>query len=183
MKKYVAILLALVLCFAVGIMVLQKSDNASNEQPTRTTTQEQRHEEKNFYLTPNVVMALQRCYNNLKELGNAGMVVCDDVVVFDAGSGSGEVVCAKVMYAEYEGVIEGTEIEISFDKYGLIDGVYVEGNPCFIGAREWYLSADTETQRKASEKFTCYDAAKVVSEMRSWKGYENTFLAKDYLKN
>ena len=134
-------------------------------------------------MSTNTIVDHQRCYNNLKELGDAGMVVCADVVVFDAGSGSGEVVCAKVMYAEYEDVIEGTEVEISFDEHGLIDGVYVEGNPCFIGAREWYLNADTETQRKASEKFTCYDAAKVVSEMRSWKGYESTFLARNYLKN
>lgn len=155
-----------------------ETETTNNESLTQSTIQE-----KDIQLTPDTVVALQRCFNNLKELGNAGMVVCDDVIVFDAGSESGEVVCAKVMYAEYEGVIEGTEVEISFDEHGLIDGVYVEGNPCFIGAREWYLNADTETQKRASEKFTCYDAAKVVSEMRSWEGYEKTFLAKDYLKN
>lgn len=178
MKKLTVIILAGMMVLSMTACGNQSSEEVSSESLTQNTTQE-----KSFYLSPNTMVALQRCYNNLKELGNAGMVVCDDVVVFDAGSGSGEVVCAKVIYAEYEGVIEGTEVEISFDKYGLIDGVYVEGNPCFIGAREWYLSADTETQRKASKKFTCYDAAKVVSEMRSWKGYENTFLARNYLKN
>lgn len=178
MKKLTVMILA-------GMMVLnmtacgnQSSEEVSNDSLTQSTVQE-----KSFYLSPDAMVALQRCYNNLKELGNAGMVICDDVVVFDAGSDSGEVVCAKVMYAEYENIIEGTEVEISFDKYGLIDGIYIEGNPCFVGARKWYLNADTETQRKASEKFTCYNAAKVVSKMRSWKGYENTFLAKDYLKN
>ncbi len=178
MKKLTVMILA-------GMMVLnmtacgnQSSEEVSNDSLTQSTVQE-----KSFYLSPDAMVALQRCYNNLKELGNAGMVICDDVVVFDAGSDSGEVVCAKVMYAEYENIVEGTEVEISFDEYGLIDGIYVEGNPCFVGARKWYLNADTETQRKASEKFTCYNAAKVVSEMRSWKGYENTFLAKDYLKN
>lgn len=178
MKKLTVIILAGMMVLSMTACGNQSSEEVSSESLTQNTTQE-----KSFYLSPNTMVALQRCYNNLKELGNAGMVVCDDVVVFDAGSGSGEVVCAKVIYAEYEGVIEGAEVEISFDKYGLIDGVYVEGNPCFIGAREWYLSADAETRRKASEKFTCYNAAKVVSEMRSWKGYENTFLAKDYLKN
>lgn len=178
MKKLTVMILAGMMVLSMTACGNQSSEEVSSESLTQNTTQE-----KSFYLSPDAMVALQRCYNNLKELGDAGMVICDDVVVFDAGSGSGEVVCAKVMYAEYEGVIEGTEIEISFDKYGLIDGIYVEGNPCFIGAREWYLSADTETQRKANEKFTCYDAAKVVSEMRSWKGYENTFLAKDYLKN
>lgn len=178
MKKLTVMILA-------GMMVLnmtacgnQSSEEVSNDSLTQSTVQE-----KSFYLSPDAMVALQRCYNNLKELGNAGMVICDDVVVFDAGSDSGEVVCAKVMYAEYENIVEGTEVEISFDKYGLIDGIYIEGNPCFVGARKWYLNADTETQRKASEKFTCYNAAKVVSKMRSWKGYENTFLAKDYLKN
>ncbi len=178
MKKLTVMILA-------GMMVLnmtacgnQSSEEVSNDSLTQSTVQE-----KSFYLSPDAMVALQRCYNNLKELGNAGMVICDDVVVFDAGSDSGEVVCAKVMYAEYENIVEGTEVEISFDEYGLIDSIYVEGNPCFVGARKWYLNADTETQRKASEKFTCYNAAKVVSEMRSWKGYENTFLAKDYLKN
>ena len=178
MKKLIVMILAGVMVLSMTACGNHLSEEASSESLTQNTTQEE-----SFYLSPNTMVALQRCYNNLKELGDAGMVICDDVVVFDAGSKSGEVVCAKVMYAEYEGVIEGTEIEISFDEYGLIDGIYVEGNPCFIGAREWYLNADTETQRKASEKFTCYDAAKAVSEMRSWKGYENTFLAKDYLKN
>lgn len=178
MKKLTVMILAGMMVLSMTACGNQSSEEVSSELLTQNTTQE-----KSFYLSPNTMVALQRCYNNLKELGNAGMVICDDVVVFDAGSESGEVVCAKVIYAEYEGVIEGTEVEISFDEYGLIDGVYVEGNPCFIGAREWYLSADAETQRKANEKFTCYDAAKVVSEMRSWKGYENTFLARDYLKN
>ena len=178
MKKLIVMILAGVMVLSMTACGNHLSEEASSESLTQNTTQEE-----SFYLSPNTMVALQRCYNNLKELGDAGMVICDDVVVFDAGSKSGEVVCAKVMYAEYEGVIEGTEIEISFDEYGLIDGVYVEGNPCFIGAREWYLSADTETQRKANEKFTCYNATKVVSEMCSWKGYENTFLAKDYLKN
>lgn len=178
MKKLIVMILAGVMVLSMTACGNQLSEEASSESLTQNTTQEE-----SFYLSPNTMVALQRCYNNLKELGDAGMVICDDVVVFDAGNKSGEVVCAKVMYAEYEGVIEGTEIEISFDEYGLIDGVYVEGNPCFIGAREWYLSADTETRRKASEKFTCYNATKVVSEMRSWKGYENTFLARDYLKN
>lgn len=178
MKKLIIMGLAGMMVLSMSACGNQPSEEASSESLTQNKAQE-----KSFYLSPNTMVALQRCYNNLKELGNAGMVICDDVVVFDAGSESGEVVCAKVIYAEYEGVIEGTEVEISFDEYGLIDGVYVEGNPCFIGAREWYLSADTETQRKASEKFTCYNAAKVVSEMRSWKRYENTFLAKDYLKN
>lgn len=178
MKKLIVMILAGMMVLSMTACENQPSEEANNESLTQNTVQE-----KSFYLSPNTIVALQRCYNNLKELGNAGMVICDDVVVFDAGSGSGEVVCAKVIYAEYEGAIEGTEVEISFDEYGLIDGIYVEGNPCFIGAREWYLSADTETQRKANEKFTCYDAAKVVSEMRSWKGYENTFLARNYLKN
>ena len=178
MKKLIVVILAGVMVLSMTACGNQPSEEASSESLTQNTTQE-----KSFYLSPNTMVALQRCYNNLKELGNAGMVICDDVVVFDAGNESGEVVCAKVMYAEYEGVIEGTEIEISFDEYGLIDGIYVEGNPCFIGARKWYLSADAETQRKASEKFTCYDAAKAVSEMRSWEGYEKTFLARDYLKN
>lgn len=178
MKKLIVMILAGVMVLSMAACGNQPSEEVSNDPLTQNTIQE-----KNLCLSPDAMVALQRCYNNLKELGNAGMVVCDDVVVFDAGSGSGEVVCAKVMYAEYEGIVEGTEVEISFDEYGLIDGIYVEGNPCFIGAREWYLNADTETQRKASEKFTCYNAAKVVSEMRSWKGYENTFLAKDYLKN
>lgn len=178
MKKLIVMILAGVMVLSMTACGNHLSEEASSESLTQNTTQEE-----SFYLSPNTMVALQRCYNNLKELGDAGMVICDDVVVFDAGSKSGEVVCAKVMYAEYEGVIEGTEIEISFDEYGLIDGIYVEGNPCFIGAREWYLNADAETQRKASEKFTCYNAAKAVSEMRSWKGYENTFLAKDYLKN
>lgn len=178
MKKLIVMILAGVMVLSMTACGNQLSEEASSESLTQNTTQEE-----SFYLSPNTMVALQRCYNNLKELGDAGMVICDDVVVFDAGNESGEVVCAKIMYAEYEGVIEGTEVEISFDEYGLIDGIYVEGNPCFIGAREWYLNADTETQRKASEKFTCYDAAKAVSEMRSWKGYENTFLAKDYLKN
>lgn len=178
MKKLIVMILAGVMVLSMTACGNQLSEEASSESLTQNTAQE-----KSFYLSPNTMVALQRCYNNLKELGDAGMVICDDVVVFDAGNESGKVVCAKIMYAEYEGVIEGTEVEISFDEYGLIDGIYVEGNPCFIGAREWYLNADTETQRKASEKFTCYDAAKVVSEMRSWKGYENTFLAKGYLKN
>lgn len=178
MKKLIVMILAGVMVLSMTACGNQLSEEASSESLTQNTAQE-----KSFYLSPNTMVALQRCYNNLKELGDAGMVICDDVVVFDAGNESGKVVCAKIMYAEYEGVIEGTEVEISFDEYGLIDGIYVEGNPCFIGAREWYLNADTETQRKASEKFTCYDAAKVVSEMRSWKGYENTFLAKDCLKN
>lgn len=178
MKKLIVMILAGVMVLSMTACGNQLSEEASSESLTQNTAQE-----KSFYLSPNTMVALQRCYNNLKELGDAGMVICDDVVVFDAGNESGKVICAKIMYAEYEGVIEGTEVEISFDEYGLIDGIYVEGNPCFIGAREWYLNADTETQRKASEKFTCYDAAKVVSEMRSWKGYENTFLAKDYLKN
>lgn len=178
MKKLIVMILAGVMVLSMTACGNQLSEEASSESLTQNTAQE-----KSFYLSPNTMVALQRCYNNLKELGDAGMVICDDVVVFDAGNESGKVVCAKIMYAEYEGVIEGTEVEISFDEYGLIDGIYVEGNPCFIGAREWYLNADTETQRKASEKFTCYDAAKVVSEMRSWKGYKNTFLAKGYLKN
>ena len=178
MKKLTVMILAGVMVLSMTACGNQSSEEVNNESLTQSTVQE-----KSFYLSPNTIVALQRCYNNLKELGNAGIVICDDVVVFDAGSDSGEVVCAKVVYAEYEGVIEGTEVEISFDKYGLIDEIYVEGNPCFIGAREWYLSADAETQRKASEKFTRYDAEKVVTEMRSWKGYENTFLAKDYLKN
>lgn len=178
MKKLTVMILAGMMVLSMTACGNQSSEEVSNDSLTQSTVQE-----KSFYLSPNTMVALQRCYNNLKELGDAGMVICDDVVVFDAGNKSGEVVCAKIMYAEYEGVIEGTEVEISFDEYGLIDGIYVEGNPCFIGAREWYLNADTEIQRKASEKFTCYDAAKVVSEMRSWKGYENTFLAKDYLKN
>ena len=174
MKKLTVMILAGMMVLSMTACGNQSSEEVSNDSLTQSTVQE-----KSFYLSPNTMVALQRCYNNLKELGDAGMVICDDVVVFDAGNESGEVVCAKIMYAEYEGVIEGTEVEISFDEYGLIDGIYVEGNPCFIGAREWYLNADTETQRKASEKFTCYDAAKTVSEMRSW----NTFLAKDYLKN
>lgn len=178
MKKLTVMILAGMMVLSMTACGNQSLEEVSNDSLTQSTVQE-----KSFYLSPNTMVALQRCYNNLKELGDAGMVICDDVVVFDAGNESGEVVCAKIMYAEYEGVIEGTEVEISFDEYGLIDGIYVEGNPCFIGAREWYLNADTETQRKASEKFTCYDAAKVVSEMCSWKGYENTFLAKDYLKN
>jgi hypothetical protein len=178
MKKLIVMILAGMMVLSMAACENQPSEEASSESLTQNATQEE-----SFYLSPNTMVALQRCYNNLKELGDAGMVICDDVVVFDAGSKSGEVVCAKVMYAEYEGVIEGTEIEISFDEYGLIDGIYVEGNPCFIGAREWYLSADAETRRKASEKFTCYNAAKVVSEMRSWKGYESTFLARNYLKN
>ncbi len=178
MKKLTVMILAGMMVLSMTACGNQSSEEVSNDSLTQSTVQE-----KSFYLSPNTMVALQRCYNNLKELGDAGMVICDDVVVFDAGNESGEVVCAKIMYAEYEGVIEGTEVEISFDEYGLIDGIYVEGNPCFIGAREWYLNADTETQRKASEKFTCYDAAKVVSEMCSWKGYENTFLAKDCLKN
>ena len=178
MKKLTVMILAGVMVLSMTACGNQSSEEVSNDSLTQSTAQE-----KSFYLSPDAMVALQRCYNNLKELGNAGMVICDDVVVFDAGSDSGEVVCAKVIYAEYENIVEGTEVEISFDEYGLIDGIYVEGNPCFIGARKWYLSADAETQRKASEKFICYDAAKVVSEMRSWKGYENTFLAKDYLKN
>lgn len=178
MKKLIVMILAGMMALSMTACGNQSSEEVSNESLTQNTVQE-----KSFYLSSNTMVALQRCYNNLKELGNAGMVICDDIVVFDAGNENGEVVCAKVMYAEYEGIVEGTEAEISFDEYGLIDGIYVEGNPCFIGAREWYLNADAGTQRKASEKFTCYDAAKVVSEMRSWKGYENTFLARDYLKN
>lgn len=177
MKARVVVLLLSVVCLSFVVGGCQESEKPNSEPSTQNVTQE------DFCLAPNVKIALQRCYNNLKQLGDAGMVVCDDVVAFDAGDGSGEVVCAKVLYAEYEGAIEGAEAEVSFDEYGLINGIFTESNPCFIGAREWYLNADAETQSKASEKFTCYNAAKVVAEMRSWEGYENTFLAKDYLKN
>ena len=118
MKKLIVMILAGVMVLSMTACGNHLSEGASSESLTQNTTQEE-----SFYLSPNTMVALQRCYNNLKELGNAGMVICDDVVVFDAGNESGEVVCAKVMYAEYEGVIEGTEVEISFDEYGLIDGI------------------------------------------------------------
>ena len=179
MKKLTIMILAGMMTLSLAACgETQETETTNNESLTQSTVQE-----RDIQLTPNTVVALQRCYNNLKKgLGDAGMVICDDVVVYSAWSGEGEVVCVKVTYAEYEGVIEGTEVEVSFDEYGLIDGIYTESNPNFIGAREWYINADAETQKKANEKFRCYDAAKVVFEMRSWKGYENTFLAQNYLK-
>lgn len=180
MKKLTMMILAGMMTLSLAACGTQEAGITNNEPQTQTTTQE---DQFLLQLTPDTVVALQRCYNKLKPLDDTGMVIYGDVVVFGAWSGEGEVVCAKVGCAKDEGVIDGIEVEVSFDEYGLVDGVYTESDPCFIGAREWYLNADAETQKKANEKFRCYDAVKVVAEMRSWKGYENTFLAKDYLKN
>lgn len=176
MKKLTIMVLVGTMTLSMAACGVQESSNTNSKLQTQNTIQK-----KDIYLTPDTVVALQRCYNKLKDLDNSGMVIYDDVVTFSADEG--EVVCLKVGCAKDEGVVDGIEVEISFDEYGLVDDIVVESNSKFIGAREWYLTADTETQRKASEKFTCYDAMNVVSEMRSWKGYENTFLAQNYLKN
>ena len=167
MKKLMIMVLVGTITLSMAACGVQESSNTNSKLQTQNTIQK-----KDIYLTPDTVVALQRCYNKLKDLDNSGMVIYDDVVTFSADEG--EVVCLKVGCAKDEGVVDGIEVEISFDEYGLVDDIV---------AREWYLTADTETQRKASEKFTCYDAMNVVSEMRSWKGYENTFLAQNYLKN
>lgn len=173
MKKLAIMIMA-------GMMTLSMAacgNQGTTTPSTKTTTLTQ---QQNINLSVNTVVALERCYNNLKSLDDTGMVIYGDVVTFEAEEG--EVVCLKVGCAEYEGVIDGTEVEISFDEYGLVDGTLVESDTNFVGAREWYLNADEATQRKANEKFTCYNAVQVVKEMRTWKGYENTYLAEDYIK-
>lgn len=173
MKKLAIMIMA-------GMMTLSMAacgNQGTTTPSTKTTTLTQ---QQNINLSVNTVVALERCYNNLKSLDDTGMVIYGDVVTFEAEEG--EVVCLKIGCAEYEGVIDGTEVEISFDEYGLVDGTLVESDANFVGAREWYLNADEATQRKANEKFTCYNAVQVVKEMRTWKGYENTYLAEDYIK-
>lgn len=173
MKKLAIMIMA-------GMMTLSMAacgNQGTTTPSTKTTTLTQ---QQNINLSVNTVVALERCYNNLKSLDDTGMVIYGDIVTFKAEEG--EVVCLKVGCAEYEGVIDGTEVEISFDEYGLVDGTLVESDANFIGAREWYLSADKATQKKASEKFTCYNAAQAVKEMKTWKGYEKTYLAEDYVK-
>lgn len=176
MKKLTIMILVGMMALSMAACGSQETENTNNEPLTQSTV------EQNYLmkLTPNTVVALERCYNNLKSLDDTGMVIYGDVVTFEAEEG--EVVCLKVGCAEYEGVIDGTEVEISFDEYGLVDGTLVESDTNFVGAREWYLNADEATQRKANEKFTCYNAVQVVKEMRTWKGYENTYLAEDYIK-
>lgn len=173
MKKLAIMIMA-------GMMTLSMAacgNQGTTTPSTKTTTLTQ---QQNINFSVNTVVALERCYNNLKSLDDTGMVIYGDIVTFKAEEG--EVVCLKVGCAEYEGVIDGTEVEISFDEHGLVDGTLVESDANFIGAREWYLSADKATQKKASEKFTCYNAAQAVKEMKTWKGYEKTYLAEDYVK-